>query len=64
MTADESGKLDLARDQLEVIAKVVSSTQRVPKETVGRIQLGFGKAYEALSAVAGYSARVAEGGSP
>jgi hypothetical protein len=58
---EEKESLDLARDQLQVIAQVAGSDRATEQGRARRIRAGFGQANEALNKVAGRHAHVAEG---
>jgi hypothetical protein len=58
---EEKESLDLARDQLQFIARVAASDSSGGKARVRRIRAGFGQANEALNTVAGRHAHLAEG---
>ena len=57
----ERENLDLARAQLESIAKVAATGKASVKSRAGRIQVGFGRANEALNRVVGVHAQSIRG---
>jgi len=61
LTESEKQNLDLARGQLEVIVRVAAIGKARPERRQGDIQLGYGKAHEALNHVVAMHGAHAQG---
>ena len=59
--SDEKDSLALARDHLELVAKVAATTTAANDYKAGRIQVGYGNANEALNKVMAIHRKKVEG---
>lgn len=64
LSESEKESLDAAREQLEAIAKVAATGKGTDESRLGRIQIGYGHANEALNNVFGLQRPRVEGESP